>query len=398
MAFESGIRPQRMGFVRETTGGITPTDPAWLVYSDSVQSVTPTATASINPRGNVGSPDIAGFVSGTESHEFAVSYDLQRWPAVAGDASYDGMVRDSDGELPATHSVLIRDRAGDDGVAGTGAWIFTVITGAKINTVNYAGEPESGDPIISNLSYLCENLRTYKMDQPVSSGFLTVVSSDAADTMTIDLEDDGAAVNEQLTLTGTTPVTGVVSFPTLDAAWLASAPKGDITVEDASANILVTIYGSDSYNTRPGERGVPLLGTGSHGAAIGTDVYEVLLGDTIERPAATAFMGGADISSFELTVENNLEAVSTVLQIGKKIAEGPRTITLSATIFGEKASYDSLIEHLQAKENNIVWTLTGGTITIGEAAMTEIGNVARETDQAVMTIDNTFQGKTLTIA
>ena len=161
---------------------------------------------------------------------------------------------------------------------------------------------------------------------------------------------------------------------------------------------LMTIYGSDSYNTRPGERGVPLLGGGSHGSAIGTDVYEVLLGDTIERPAATAFMGGADISSFELTVENNLEAVSTVLQIGKKIAEGPRTITLSATIFGEKASYDSLVEHLQAKENNIVWTLTGGTITIGEAAMTEIGNVARETDQAVMTIDNTFQGKTLAIA
>lgn len=396
MAFESGIRPQRMGFVRETTAGTTPADPAWLVYSDSVQSVTPTATASINPRGNVGSPDIAGFVSGTESHEFQLTYDLQRWPAAAGDASYDGMVRDADGELPATHSVLIRDRAGDDGTAGGGAYIYTVITGAKINTVNFSGEPESGDPIMVNLSYLCENLRTYKIDQPASSGTLDIVSTSASDTMNIDLENDGATTTEQIALNGTTPVTTTASFASLDAAWLASAPVGDVTISDGS-NDLMVIYGSGSYNDRPGERGVPLLGSGSHGSAIGSS-YEVLLGDTIERPGGTAFMGGADISSFELTVENNLEAVSTVLQIGKKIAEGPRTITLAATIFGEKASYDSLVEHLQARENNIVWTLSGGTFTIGEAAMTEIGNIARETDQAVMTIDNTFQGKTLTIS
>jgi hypothetical protein len=362
MALESGIRPQRLEFVRETTTGVTPTNPDWELYSNSVQSVAPTATASINPRGNVGSPDIAGFTAG------------------------------------ASHSIIIRDRATDDGTAGNGSYMYTVMTGAKINTVNYSGEPESGEPIMVNLSYLCESLRTYKVDSPLTAGppTLTAISDDAADTMNLTWENDINSETETKALDGTTIITSTQTFQDLTAVWLASAPKGDITITDGT-NTLMVIYGSDTYGGRPGEQGIPLTGSGTHATAL-TEEYEVLLGDTIERPAATAFMGGADISSFELNVENNLEATSTVLQIGKKIAEGPRTITVAATIFGERASYDSLLEHLQAKENNIVWTCTGGTITVGLAQMTEIGSISRETDQAVMTIDNTFQGQTLTIA
>jgi len=87
-----------------------------------------------------------------------------------------------------------------------------------------------------------------------------------------------------------------------------------------------------------------------------------------------------------------------VYSIGKVLSEGARTINLNATLFGPKASYDAMVDHLRAVQSDIVWTLTGGTLTLTGAALTSVGAVARETYQAVMTIDNTFQGKTLTIS
>jgi hypothetical protein len=159
----------------------------------------------------------------------------------------------------------------------------------------------------------------------------------------------------------------------------------------------MVIYGKASYGDREGDIGIPLLGAGSHGAAIAT-AYENILGDTFERPAATQLGIDAEISSVSMTVENNVEGNSTIYSIGKALSEGPRTINLNATLFGPTASYDSMIEHLRAVENNIVWTLSGGTLTLVGAAMTSIGQITRDTGLAVMTVDNTFQGKSLTIS
>lgn len=397
MPYESGIRALRLEFVRETTEGVTPADPDWILYSDAVQMFEVSPTASISPRGNIGTPDVVNFNAGTESHEFAVTYDMQNWPSATGDATYDGMMRDADGALPASHSMLARARSGDNGVAGTGSYIYYHAVGAKINSLTLGGEPESGDPITVSLNYICRKLRSYQVDAPVSSGTLDVVSSSASDTtQTLDLEDATAAITEAVSLTGTTPVTTTASFASIGAAWLDAECVGDVTVSDASANLCLTIYGSASYNDREGDLGIPLLGAGSRGAAYAT-AYESILGDTIERPNGTPLGIDADVSSVSMSVENNIETSSTIYSIGQILSEGPRTITLSASVMGPTASYDAMVDHLQANEANIEWTLTGGTITLVGAAMTDLGSIARDTGLALLSIDNTFQGKSITL-
>ena len=397
MPYESGIRSLRLEFVRETTEGTTPADPAWMLYSDAVQNHEASPTGSINPRGNIGTPDVVNFNAGTESHEFSVTYDLQRWFTSSGDAAYDGMFRNIDGALPASHSVVGRARAGDDGADDGGSYIFYVATGGKISSLELGGEPESGEPIVVTLSYMCNKLRAYQVDQPSASGVVSVVSTSAADTtQSITIESVDADETETLgPLTGTTPVVGSVSFPEIDAAFLDAECVGDVTLSIGGTDML-TIYGSASYGDREGDLGIPLLGSGSHGSAIGT-AYESILGDTITRGGVDLGID-ADISSVSMTVENNVESNSTIKSIGKVLSEGPRTVTLNATLFGPTASYDAMMDHLRAVESDIIWTLSGGTLTLTGAALTSMGSVARDTGLAVLTIDNTFQGKSITIA
>jgi hypothetical protein len=109
MSFESGIGALRANFIRETTAGTTPTNPAWLRYSDELDSVGNwVPNTNIAARTAIGTPDITGFSIGAEDHELSVAYKLQRWPSASGDASYDGLIRDANGYLPATHSFLSR--------------------------------------------------------------------------------------------------------------------------------------------------------------------------------------------------------------------------------------------------------------------------------------------------
>jgi hypothetical protein len=372
-----------------------------LLYSDAVQNVSFNPTASISARGNVGSPDIANFNAGTESHEFSITYDLQNFFVDATpdpvDAAGDGMLRLADGSLPSSHSVVSRDAAGDLGADGGGSRIYTVATGALINNVELSGDPENGDPIVVSLSYLCENMRLYKIDQPSAGTTLEAVSTSADDiTQTVTVEDDDAAMTEDIgPLTGVTPVTGSSSFTSIDSINLDLECVGDVTISDGSVDLAI-IYGSESYNNRGGDLGTPLLASGSHATAIGSG-YETILGDSIERPSGTSMLDPACISSVSMSIDNSIEASSCVFTIGKKLNEGARTVELSSTLFSPSGSYDSAVEHLQAVQNNIVWTLTGGTVTLTDAVMTSIGSLARDTGMALMTVDNTFQGKSVTL-
>lgn len=399
MSVESGIKEQRLEFVRESTEGTTPTDPAWNLFSDQVQSVSYTPTAAISPRRSVGDPDVKDFLAGAEDHEIEITYDLQQWFTASGDPAYDGMVRNSVGEVPASHSILIRDRLGGLGEGGGGLYQYTIAKGAKINSVNMGGEPESGEPVIMTLSYMARKTRTYRVSWPSASTTLTAVSTDAADTMNLTVEDEGAATSEVIALSGTTPVNTTASFDSLDAFSLDAEPEGDITIEDGSGNVLVTIYGRASYDDREGDQGVPLLGTGSHASAIGTS-FEIFAGDLIERPSDSGSFIDADdidLNSSEFTIENNLEATTVVDEIGKVISEGARTITMSATIFGAAASFHVLDQHLRVQGTNIKWTLSGGTLEFVDGTLTDPGSFTKETETAVMLVDATFQARDINI-
>lgn len=398
---ESGLRPGRLEYVPETTFGSAPTDPAWVLFSDSVQSLNFGPQATISPRRKVGDADIQDFNAGAEDHTFEVTYDLQEW--LDSGAANAGIARNADGTL-SSHSIVYRETLGD-GQNATGRRVYYVVEGAKIDNVSVSGEPETGDPIMVTLSYMAQKIRTYVVDMPDTEQ-LSIVSSDAADTMNITVEDDGAAIAETFALTGTTPVTTTATnFATIDALRLASAPKGNITVSGVtSGNTLAIIYGTDAYDTRGGDLGIPALGSGSHGSALG-GAYENFLGDTVERAGGTPLLEGSNgitadvcISSIEFAVANNLEPTTCHTTIGKKINEGARTITVGVNIYGEKAAYEATTEHLRKTEVDFVWTLTGGSLTFVGSVLTDLGDIAFETEQAVLTTDHTFTAKSLTIA
>jgi hypothetical protein len=400
MAFESGIRPQRLGFVRETSSGITPTNPTWLAYSNTVQSTSPTPEVTISERRSVGQHDVLDFSAGSETHQYEINYDLQSWFEVSAgvplDAAYDGMFRRSNGEIFNTHSILQRDLLGGAGAAGGGSRMYTVVTGAKIGSVNISAEPESGEPMNVTLSYMAEKMRSYRVDQPLSATTLQVRSTSAADTtQTVTIESDGAATTETVTLNGVTPVATTATFATIDAIKLSAQTTGDVIVSDG-VNDLAILYGKAAYGNREGDLGIPLLGSGSHPAPISGNFY-YLLGDTITRDG-NPIMNNVDISSVQLTVDNSLDPQASHKTIGRRINEGDRNVTIAATVYGNSASYDTIVDHLRVIQADIVWSISGGgSLTFPGACLMSPGSVAKETSMATMTIDNTFTSKGITI-
>ncbi len=394
---ESGLRPGRTEWVRETTFASPPANPAWSFYSDAVQNISWGPGPNISPRRSVGNADVQAFNAGAESGSFDTTFDQQVWFNTG--ASGDGIIRQSNGCLY-SHTVVERVILGT-GADGGERRLYTVALGAKINTVSATGEPESGNPITTTLNYLASKVRAYIIDQPGASGTLTVESTNAADTgatFTVLIEDDGAATSESVQLNGTTPVATIASFATVDSVYYTGTGdlQGNIIVKKG-ANTLSTIYGKLAYQSRAFDRGVPSLGSGSHAATIGT-AYENLIGDIIERPGGTGILAGSDVSTFGFTVDNALQAEASHLRVGRNIYEGARTYTVEGSIYGEKAGFEAMSESLRKLEANIVWILTGGTMTFNDAVLTDVGNIARETEQAVMTVDSTFIAKTLTFS
>lgn len=399
MSVESGIRPGRLEFVREVDPGVTPADPDWLRYSDSYQSLSYNPAATTSERRRVGAFDVQDFSAGSEDHTFELNYDMQQWFLSGGnplDAAYDAIERNQFGEVFNTHSVLEMIWMGGSGTAGGGVRQYVYSTGSKVDTLTLSGEPESGDPITNTLSYIAEKMRVYAVNQPSASTTLTVASTDAADTtQTLTLESDDGAVSEVVNLNGTTPSTTTATFDSLDAAFLSAECQGNVTIEDSLGNVLMTIYGRAAYQDREGDLGLPPLGTGSRGTAIGGS-YESLLGDTITR-GGDPILEDVDISSVSLTISNNLDPQASHKTIGKRINEGERSVQLTADVFGPRASFDSINEHLRIVQADIDWVMSGGTLRLPGACLTEPGGISRETGTATMTISNTFTAKGIVI-
>lgn len=394
--FEAGIRPHRAAFIRETTFGATPTDPDWLLFSDCFQGYGMTPNTNIGEQRCVGSADVSEFVKGTESHELLVKYYLQRWISAAGDAAYDGLIRNADNELNASHSVLIREAHASGGVLSAGRRIYRYATGCFVNRALLRGEPESGLPVQSELGYMAELARSYQIDQPAVSGTVTIASTSANDTtQSVTVEDDGAGTSETIgPLTGTTPVVGSSSFATVDAVRLSAQCEGDVTIT-MGGEIIMTIRGSDSYGTVEGDLGLPLLGSGSHGSAIGT-AYEKFLGDTVERPSATDL--AENIEAFEIEVQNNVESTPRNNTFKRRLVAGARTARARATVFGQSESHRILDDYLRVNPQDLIWTLTGGTLTLQGAILSEPGGPNIEVGQTIMRMGSVFTGKSLVAA
>lgn len=400
---ESAIHDRRVEFVPETTRGQPPSDPAWELFSDRVQNIDWSPSPVYDVDRAVGTADALDADPGPEDHSLTLAYRLQRWLVDGSgnpqDAAGYGLLRDGDNQLHNSHTIVDREDRSTGGADGGGRRTYTVAVGALIGEVTLEGDPSTGNPITPELSYTAEKVRSYEVDQPASSTLLVVESTDANDTtQTLTVEDDGASTSEDVSLNGTSLVSTSSQFDSIDAARLDAETDGDVKiyVNDGSetsptkGSLLMTINGKNSHDDREGDLGIPLLGSGSHASALGTS-FERFIGDVINR-------GGSSIAdtltSLSLSVSNNLETEPQAGTLRRRIDEGVRDVTMSASTVGDGESHDRIVEAMIATAADIQWQLTGGNITLKSAVLDSPGGRQIQVGDAKVTQDNTFRATT----
>jgi hypothetical protein len=402
-ADEGGIRPQRIEFIRETERGTTPADPDWELYSDAIQSFSWTPDASAERQDAVGNYLPVGFFSNNESHELNVTYHLQRWLVDGSgnsvDAANDGISRNSDNQVKNTHSIVAREEHSEaGGTADSGRRIYVVVKGGRVETVEFPFTTDRSLPIEVSLDYMAEKARAYNVSQPSSSTTLDVVSSDSSDTtQTLTIEDEGAGTTEDVSLNGTTTVPTSAPFADIDAAELDAECAGDVTIEDGSGNVLLTIYGQDSYEHGEGDLGIPALGGGSHASALGTD-YEIFSGDTFQATTGSLGGTGARVISGSMTVSNNMGSDAQVGTSRRYIYAQDQTLEVGAEVAGPESNVTQIRQHLQSDTFVLEWTADGGTITFTGGEMMDAGEVVKEANAARNSLDQTFEFSGITIS
>lgn len=418
---ESGLRDQRIEFIRENGIGDTPADPSFLKYSDTVQEVTWSSDAVNEPRRGIGDIDPIRHTRGPESHEVTVTYDLVKWftdgSGNANDAAYDGLERKADNTLPSSHTFVQRSEkqtvAAENTVSGNtsyGTRVYSVGRGGLIDEVTVSGDPSEAQPVTVELSYVFQKVRTIQLDQPYIDGSsdtdLIVKSTDAGDTsqsVTLEGTDSaGTSVSDTLALNGTSNVVSSNVYATIDTFHVDAETVGDVelyinsgtSASPALGDQLSVIYGSTTYGGVEGDLGIPPVGTGSH-ESLGSVSPELFLGDVIQRSGSPV---PHEIQSMTITAANNVDTQERVEAFGLAVYPGTRELTAEATMFGETTTHDMLVDHLTGNAKNISWQMTGGTIQLDSATLTDPGERAAESGTAVMTVDNSFTALGLSFA
>lgn len=408
---ESGLRDHRVEFIRESDLGVVPEDPEVLKYSDTISEVSWSPDSTNEPRRGLGDADPTDFIRGPETHEVTVAYDLVKWfldeSGTAKDASYDGMARDEDNLLPNSHTFLDREDKGSiqsentvSGNTSRATRIYTVARGGLVDEVSVAGDPSDSQPLTVELSYVFQKVRSYQIDQPDGNQLVGAKSSsteDTSQTLTVEGEDDsGSYTTETISLDGDTPVGGTTSFAAIDAVHLDQEAQGDVTLfvnEGTESSVtegddLAVIAGVETYNGVEGDLGVP--GKGSNGSredASSLGEPETFLGDVIQRSGSPV---PHEIQSMTVTVANNVETTERAEGFGLSLFPANRNITAEATMYGETTTHDLLVDHLENNQMDFTWEMDNGTVTLTNTALTDPGERAAESGQAVMTTDNTF--------
>lgn len=389
---DSGIRNRRVEFVRESTVGDAPADPAWNAFSDTLDTgLIVSSDAQIEGQRGVGDVNVQNFYAGPEDHSATIDYHLQKFFVDGSgnpeDAAGDAIVRDANNDVANTHTVVDRYEAGD------GTRVYRVLKGGYPNIGEITGDPSTALPIMLSLEYEAKKIRSYKASQPSSSTTLSVQSSDAADTtQTLTIEDEGASTSEDVSLNGTTAVTTTATFSDIDAFELDAETEGDVTITDGSGTTFVTIHGANHYDGVEGDLGVPALGAGSHAGQIGT-AYERFLDDNVTRDGSAL---AVEIRSASASISNNYDKTAVAGTKCQAIHEGVQDGELSATVAGDFKEHSDMEDHLAAEELDVVWNFSGGSLTFSGAALTDLGDIGPSAGDVISTQDNTFTSGDIT--
>ncbi|CDK39678.1 hypothetical protein [Halorubrum sp. AJ67] len=386
---DTGFRNHRVEFVREDEPGVTPADPKFELFSDTLETALVwSADANVEAQRGLGDYEIQDHFTGAEDHSVSVDYHLQRFfvddSGSPLDPAGDALVRDDEGGIRSTHTVV--DRAEYDG-----ARTFVVARGAYPDLSDLSGDPSTALPMVASLEYEAKRVRMFRVEQPTGET-LTVRSTSASDTsQTLTIEGDGSVPSEDVMLDGTTAVTTTETFDSIDAFELDSESAGDVVVEDGSGNELVRLRGTDSYDGAIGDLGVPALGAGSHASAIGGS-YEHFLDDYISQGGSQM---AAEVRSASFSVDNGYEKSAVMGTAEQAIHVGAQELEFTASVAGNFAHHENLTDHLEGNEFDLVWEMDGGTVTFTSAVLTGLGDVGPEAGEVISTMDNTFQPKSV---
>jgi hypothetical protein len=395
---QAGVRPYRIEWIQETTEGEVPSDPEWNLFSDNIINAPQwEPDANTTRQDGAGKATAAGFYNGTETHEITIEYDLQQWyvdgSGTTVDAGGDFLEPTSDNGLRATHSIVDRSVQADGGADGAGRRIYTVIKGARPDTLTAPFETDDGTPLSQELAYQAGKIRQYDISQPSASTTLDVENKGTT-SVDVTIEDEGAATTETVTVAGGATETTNETFEDIDAVELSTDTDGDVVVSDGSGTDLMTIKGSDKYPAGEGDLGVPALGSGSHASALNSD-YIRFIDDTLTIPNVDT---ETEIVSGEMEVSTGLDSNAKAGTARQNIHNTNWEYTVTASLAGPRITVDQTQNYLTETTGTVTWTAQEGTIDFNNAFIQSPGEYTKESGNGKLIVDSDFEAETITVS
>ena len=400
---ESALQNARIEYVEESTEGTTPPDPTWSTFTDYLTELSASPNADREGQMVVGSGDYFDHFRGTEEPEFTTQYYKQQdfvssGPSENYPAAYV-LTYDHNSEYP-SFTFEYRRETTDGGNDGAGFREYALAQGAKPVGVTLPGDPSASEPVIEELSWQARKFRTYVIHQPSSSTTVDVENT-GSNSVDVTIEDEGAATSETITVAGGSTVTTTATFDNIDVIHAESEPDGDILVTDGSGTTLLEggLVGSSTDNVE-GDRGLPPLGSGSHGSAIGTDPDNYMFAGV---DVSGIQWDSGDLSQRVHTLDLNVELdVSREAIAGTRqstIDIGPRsTQEVSADLGGPHETADLLYEHWSNKSGNFVWSFEDNDLQLTDAEIIDAPDFTRSAGETNYLPSVTLEGEGVSVS
>jgi len=393
---ESALQDARVEYVEETTEGTPPTDPSWQVLTDYLDEFTFSPEAGREGIEVVGQGDIKDMFRAAEEPTATTSYYKQEgFVDNAGDPlNPPGEVMTYDYSCDLQSYTFVYRRENDcDGNFDSGFREYVVLQGAKPTEVTDPGDPSEASPILEELSWEVGKARAYVIHQP-DSGTTIDVENTGTESVDVTIEDEGAATSETLTVSGGSTSTTTDTYSNVDVIYAESDHDGDIIVTDGSGTeILDTFLAGGDTDGVEGEQGIPPLGAGSHGSAIGTDPtdYQFIGVSQINFDGSSL---SDRIHSLDLTVslDTSREAVQGTRRTAIDI--GMRSVEVEADTAGPYETADRIRQQFHNVSGDFVYSFPDNDVTIRNAEITDAPDYTRSAGDANYIPSTTWQGKT----
>jgi len=395
---ESALQATRIEYAEETTEGEAPTDPDFQTLSDYLDEVTVSPGADREGIEVLGDADMRDMFRGPEEPELDTTYYKQQgFFDSGGDSQYpagDPFAYTNGCDLP-SYTVELRQEYDCEGnFSGQGYREYVVIKGAKPIEVVNPGDPGEASPILEELSFDVRKVRTYVIHQP-DTGTTLDIENTGSDSVDVTVESEGASTSETITVAGNSTVTTVETYSDIDVIYAESEHEGDILVTDGSGtNVLdaaTPLAGSNTDGVES-DLGIPPLGSGSRGSAIGTDPsdYQFIGFDGPITWQGTAL---ADrIHTLDLTVSIDTAREPIQGARGSTIDPGMRTVEVEADTAGPHESADLIAENFHNESGNIVYPYPDNDVTVYNAQIVDAPDYTRTAGDANYIPSTTWQG------